>query len=234
MQDDCSCPCCRSAVGTDGDAPLWHVGRLPGHHLDAVYDWTHAEAQSAAGAAVRHQGEVSLWVELDGLDKQEEAMVTWLQPETKGNALEWQTDRQTDLISRVIAGHVTFTAVDTHLLVYYSLDLEAQGVGFGHSDLVAGQHTGRQFKKKSFSHILMFTSSIHRNTTGFRLGGWNDPPTHRDRRRKSKLYIKKNITFEKSDCNCEYMCVHKYKHIVISSRTLAELTFDIKKTSRRD
>lgn len=76
--------CCRSAVGTDGDAPLWLVGRLPGHHLDAVYDWTHAEAQSAAGAAVGHHWEMSLSVELDGLDKREETRMTWLQTETKG------------------------------------------------------------------------------------------------------------------------------------------------------
>lgn len=59
-----------SALGADGDAPLGLVGRLPGHHLDAVYDWTDAEAQSAAGAAVSHQRQMSLGVELDGLDKQ--------------------------------------------------------------------------------------------------------------------------------------------------------------------
>lgn len=59
-----------SAVGTNGDAPLGLIATLPGHHLDAVYDWTDAEAQSAASAVVSHQRQMSLWVELDGLDKQ--------------------------------------------------------------------------------------------------------------------------------------------------------------------
>lgn len=57
-----------SAVGTDGHAPLGLVGRRPGHHGDAVYDWTDAEAQSAASAAVSHQRQMSLGVELDGLE----------------------------------------------------------------------------------------------------------------------------------------------------------------------
>lgn len=40
------------------------------------------------------------------------------------------TSRLTYLVSRVIAGHVTFTTVDTHLFVYQSLDLRVQVRGY--------------------------------------------------------------------------------------------------------
>lgn len=41
----------------------------------------------------------------------------------KGN----KEERWTDLVSRVIAGHITFTTVDAHIFIYQSLDLRKHG-----------------------------------------------------------------------------------------------------------
>lgn len=84
---------CLLADRTDGYTPLGCIGCVPVNHLDAVYDWTDTEAQGAAGAAICHKWEVGLWVKCYGL------------------------------ISRIIAGHVTFATVDTHLFIYEGLDL---------------------------------------------------------------------------------------------------------------
>lgn len=55
---------------TNGHTPLGLIGRCPGDHLDAVYDWTDAEAQSASCTAVTHDGQVGLGVELYSLERQ--------------------------------------------------------------------------------------------------------------------------------------------------------------------
>lgn len=55
---------------TNGHTPLGFIGRRPGNHLDAVYDGTDAEAQSAARTAVSDEGKVGLWVELYSLERQ--------------------------------------------------------------------------------------------------------------------------------------------------------------------
>lgn len=77
----------------DRYAPLGYIRRFPGYHLDAVYDWTDAEAERTASAAVSHKRQVGLWIKCYGL------------------------------VSRVITGHVTFPTVDAHVLIYQSLDL---------------------------------------------------------------------------------------------------------------
>ena len=108
--------------GVEGgrDAPFGSVGSRARHHADAVRHGTHRETQRAACmnsvthyahyiqvvqytrygyeyfktsacAVVRHSGHVTLRVELDRL------------------------------ISRVVAGHVAFSAVGTHLLKIQSL-----------------------------------------------------------------------------------------------------------------
>lgn len=52
---------------TNGQTPLGFIGRRPGNHLDAVYDWTDAEAQSAARTVVIHDRKVGLLIELYSL-----------------------------------------------------------------------------------------------------------------------------------------------------------------------
>lgn len=55
---------------TNGHTPLGFIGFFHGNHSDAVYDWTDAEAQSAARAAISHHGKVGLWVECYSLERQ--------------------------------------------------------------------------------------------------------------------------------------------------------------------
>lgn len=58
-----------SAYRQDGlrEASVWHIGRCPGNHLDAVNDGTDAEAESAAGAAVLNHRQMGLRVKCNGL-----------------------------------------------------------------------------------------------------------------------------------------------------------------------
>ena len=53
--------------GTNGYASLRYIGCFPGNHLDAVYDWTDAEAQSAACTAVLHKRKVGILIKCYGL-----------------------------------------------------------------------------------------------------------------------------------------------------------------------
>lgn len=64
-----SAPSSPLADGANGDASVGFVGCFPVDHLDAVYDWTDTEAQSAARAAVSHRGEVGLRVERYSLQR---------------------------------------------------------------------------------------------------------------------------------------------------------------------
>lgn len=58
-----------SAYRHDGlrETSVWHIGRCPGNHLDAVDDGTDAEAESAAGAAVLNHRQMGLRVKCNGL-----------------------------------------------------------------------------------------------------------------------------------------------------------------------
>lgn len=104
------------------------VGCFPFDHLDAVYDGTDTQAQSAASAAVSHGWKMSFRVECYSLEIR---VTLW----DWSRYISWKTrkwwlsgySRKTYLVSRVIAGHVTFPTVDTHLFIYKSLDLRAQG-----------------------------------------------------------------------------------------------------------
>ncbi|KAL0200439.1 hypothetical protein M9458_003626, partial [Cirrhinus mrigala] len=51
---------CALANGINRQAPLGHVRRCPGNHFDAVDDGAHAQAESAAGAAVRDYRKMGL------------------------------------------------------------------------------------------------------------------------------------------------------------------------------
>lgn len=50
-------------------APLGHIWRCPGNHFDAVDDGAHAQAKSAAGAAVHDYRKMGLRVKLNSLQK---------------------------------------------------------------------------------------------------------------------------------------------------------------------
>lgn len=60
----------RLADWTDRYSPFGYMRCCPINHLDAVYNWTDTEAQSAARTAVSHKGKVGLWVERYGLGRQ--------------------------------------------------------------------------------------------------------------------------------------------------------------------
>ena len=74
---------------SQGYPPLWLVRLLlgPGHHLDAVDDWTHAQTQSAARAVAGHSRQVRLGVEHDRL------------------------------VARVVADHIALATIDAHVLI---------------------------------------------------------------------------------------------------------------------
>lgn len=60
---------CALANGINRQAPLGHVRRCPGNHFDAVDDGAHAQAESAAGAAVHDYRKMGLRVKLNSLQK---------------------------------------------------------------------------------------------------------------------------------------------------------------------
>lgn len=60
---------CALVNGINRQAPLRHVRRCPGNHFDAVDDGAHAQAESAAGAAVHDYRKMGLRVKLNSLQK---------------------------------------------------------------------------------------------------------------------------------------------------------------------
>ena len=80
----------------------------------------------------------------------------------------WQTDRQTDrqtyLVSWVIAGHITFTTVDTHLFIDQSLDLRT-----GDGDRIVYSVYSLNFRiiicyLNTFSFIILLLHNIQYHT----------------------------------------------------------------------
>lgn len=72
---------------SQGDSPPWHIGGGLVHHANAVNDGAHTETESTTSAVRGDMGEVGLRV--------------------KGYSL----------VSRIIANHVTFAAVDAHVFI---------------------------------------------------------------------------------------------------------------------
>lgn len=80
----------------NGQTPLGFIGRCPGNHLDAVYDWTDAEAQGAARTAICYNRQVGLWVKLNSLEVQKAKLITGLKKQ-KMKPITQERDHYLDL-----------------------------------------------------------------------------------------------------------------------------------------
>lgn len=69
---------------TNRKTPLGFVGSCPGHHFNAVNDWTDTEAQSAASTVVSHEGKVGVWAKFYCLERQKTGHNTGIKEADRG------------------------------------------------------------------------------------------------------------------------------------------------------